>query len=41
MLGALIGVACLWLPPLGGTAHGTHEHFAAASPAIPKSRFAS
>jgi len=39
MLGALIGVACLWLPPLGGihseaSAHGTHEHFAAGEPGV-------
>jgi plastocyanin len=44
MLGALIGVACLWLPPLGGihseaSAHGTHEHFAAGEPGDPKKPF--
>src|SRR5262249_2241399 len=41
ILGALIGMACLWLRPLGGIhpealAHEAHEHFAAGEPGDPK-----
>ena len=44
ILGALIGIACLWLLPLGGIrsealAHEAHEHFAAGGPGDPKKPF--
>jgi uncharacterized cupredoxin-like copper-binding protein len=44
ILGALLGTACLTLPPLAGLfaealAHGAHEHFAAGEPGDPKKPF--
>jgi uncharacterized cupredoxin-like copper-binding protein len=44
MLGALVGMACLWLPSPAGvlseaSAHGVHEHFAAGEPGDPEQPF--